>query len=538
MAEIKDNPIINSIAQAGQAQAASQQTALSVHQMMDQEDMANSAAVVARSAMGGAEQTMSSEQNAWKAATDAKVAETRTVMGADPTLQGSLSNTWLQRMNDAAEKQYQSLNVIQEKQSKTLLNDPLGFISAQFTLPADIATHNYYNGQRDIAEKQLNEITSASDANVIAINRAQQHTSSEYAMAESTKAAQGAELDNARLISENAGKQIVGLNDLNSLTQQQLNTAFQVHAAANSDAQLAETKKLHQDNLALRQERADKKADDDAGLDSDRQAYNMAMKRMGKPEIVDNRLWRNIYTHNYGRDQNFMNELGQGQTLAAAGGVTNGVAMSGSAGETAQLYASGSTTNLKTDPVGAFLYNQLASVKSTAGAPKDHLALSEAVTTAAVKAAKDMKGQIRDDSANIYAAPPPAIVLGTTVALSDPFLSTVIKPIADLDPKKSLPDGTIFGQAFEFAGRQQGNTNMAADGIANYYKVAVLKNNLLNQYTEKGLPPQTNYPVVIDNAVVDATDVTAVKRAILLHNTRAAISGDASFFSGMGQPGQ
>jgi hypothetical protein len=514
MAEIKDNPIINSIAQAGQAQAASQNAALAIHQQLDQEDMASSAAVIARSAMGNAEATMSSEKNAWEAASDSKVAETRAFMGADPTLQGSLSNKWLQRMNEAAEKQYQSLDVIQEKQSKTLLNDPLGFIAAQFTLPADIATHNYYNQQRATAEEQLNEITSASDANVIAVQRAKQHTSTEYAIAESEKAKQGAEFDNAQLISRAAGTRIQGLAELNNLTQQQLNVAFQVHAAANSDAQLAETKKLHEDNLALRKERLDAQSGQDADQEAMRIAYNASAKRMGKPTIDDPISWKRYFAVQL-KNPDFQDMLGQGQDIMLQNGVTNGVAMSGSAGKTALLYSSGSTVGLKQDQVGSFLADQVTSVKALPNAPKDREALAGAVTERATAEATRMRAQIRDDHANIYAAPPPAVVLTAVGPATDPFLASVLKPIVDADPKVKMDDGTLFGKAFEFAQGSPGNFNVAADGLTNYYKMAVLKNNLLNQYTEKGLPAQTNYPVVIQGKVIDATNPVDVKKALI-----------------------
>ena len=518
MAEIKDNPVINSIAQAGQAQAASQNTALAIHEQLDQEDAASSAAQIARTAMGGAEATMSNEKNSWQAATDAKVAQTRADLGSDPTLQGSLSNQWLQRMNENAQKAYDSLDVIQQKQSKTLLSDPLGFINAQFTLPADIATHDYYARKANVAEEQLNQITASSDANVIAINRAQQHTSTEFALAESDKAVQGAVFDNARLKSENAGRTIAGLNDLDNLTNKQLNIAFQVHAAQNSDAQLEETKKLHTDNLALRQERLDQKADSDAALELDRQAYNMGQKRIGNPTIDDPKVWRAIYTRGYNRDPNFMNTLGIGQSLQANGGVTNGVAVGSSAGESALLY-SASASNMKDNPVGSFLRDQVTAVKSLPGAPKDHTQLISAISDRAANEAKLQMANIDPSKGNIYSAPPPAVIVKARGLDGDPFLDSVVKPLISQDPTTTINDDVMVGKAFDFAkSGGQGDIETAANGIAQYYKMAVLKNNLLNQYSENNLPSQVGYNAKINRATINLTDPIAVKRAIIQHN--------------------
>ena len=532
------NPILDYAAQTAQAQASSQQTALDIHKQMDQEDMANHAAVVAREAIGNADVTMAAQKNSWQAATDAKVAELRTLMGSDPTEQGSQSNIWLARMQENAQKAYDAMDVIKEKQSKTLLNDPLGFINAQFTLPADIATHNYYAQKHNIAEQELNEITSASDANVLATQRAAQHTSTEYAIAEGIKAAQSSELDVARLIGENAGKRIQGLGELDNLNQRQLNNVFQAHSAANSDASLEMQRQAHKDMMDQRTERLKQKADSEDAIELERQAYNAGQRKLGKPTIEDNRLFRNIYGKNYGKNDDFMNTLGLGQSLIAAGGVANGIPVAANAGEAASLYASGGNNNLKDNQVGAFLSAQLTAVKSGVNPPKDKTALYGMVTDNAVKAAKGMLGEIRSDQGNIYAAPAPAIVLKAIGLATDPFLSDVVKPLVDQNPAVKIDDDTLVGKAIDYS-KTRGNLDMAADGIANYYKMAILKNNLLNQYAENGLPAQSgSYNARIQGKIVNLADKTAVKNLILMTNTRAAISGDASFFNIMGQPGQ
>lgn len=516
MAEVKDNPVINYYAQAAQAQASDQQAKIDIAKQLDDQEAANSAAQVAQTAMGGAAKTMSAEQNSWAAATDAKVSQIRKVFGADTTAQGSESNYWLGEMQDNAHKAYAALDVIKEKQSATLLNDPLGFINAQFTLPADIATHNYYAERHNIAEQALNEITQASDAAVIATNHAKQTTSTEFAVAEGEKAAQGAAYNVAVLKEQNAGNRIKGILEINNLTSSQASLALQVHQAQNSDKSLVMQAAAHKDMMEQRQARLDAAAEGKADQEEMRQAYNAGARRMGKPTIDDLTSFRRYFAVN-NKNPDFMDILGQGQEIQLNNGASTGVAVAGSAGKTALLYASGATNNLRTDPVGAFLADQLTIVKSGANAPKDREALAGEVTTQAVKVATAMKKQIRDDSPNIYAAPPPAVVLDAVGTKSDPFLDSAIRPLVT-DPSVKIPDGKIFGAAFDFAAGNKGNFNMAAEGIKAYYTQAVLQNVLLKQFSEKGLPTQTNYPVVIDGKIIDATDITQVKTALIRHN--------------------
>jgi hypothetical protein len=537
MAEMKpgQDPAIDYAALMGQHEAATTSTALALNKQLDAQESANSAEQVAQTAMGGANAVISNEANARAAATDAKVADIRATTGADPTLNGTLSSVWLQRMNDAAEKQYQSLDVIQKKQSATLLNDPLGFIMAQFTLPADIETHNYYNQQRQTAEEQLNEINSYSDNAVIAARRAQATTSNATAEAEATLATQKAAAAVAKLQADNAGNKIRGIVELNNLDDKQMSFLLQIHAAQNSDKSLAMQAQNHADMMKLRQDALDLKSEGKANMSATMEEYNAGARRMNKPVFQDITAFTRYFSAN-NKNPDFQNIWGQGQDILINGGNTDGIPVAMDAGHAALTYASGSTSGLKGDPAASFLVQNLDAVKSMPNAPKDREALAAAVKDRAVNGATASLREIRSGMDNIYAAPAPSVVLGAVKATSGPFIDSEIRPLVK-GPETKLPDDVIFTKAVQFAASNgRGGINTAADDLVKYYNTAVAQNNALNQYREKSLPPQTSYNANINGAILNLNDPIAVRRALIMATTRQAIGESPAFATMLGQP--
>jgi hypothetical protein len=454
-----------------------------------------------------------SEQQKRQAAIDAKSASIQTEFGADPTAQGSASNEWLHRMQDASQKAYTTLDQIHENQTKTLMNDPFGYIMTQFTGPADIAEHNYYVNKYNIAEEALKNITSASDNNVIAANRAAAKTSQETAIAEAEKIAATTAYDVASLKGKLAGDRIRGLGELNSLNNQQLAVVFQAHQAKNADESLAIQRQNHADMMRLREdalkEKKEKLGEDEATMND----YNVGAKAFGRPTFSDVKTFIRISKTMQARDPEFMKVLGYGQDVNLKSGVTNDIPVSNSAGHTALVYASGTVP--AGNIVGKFLVEEVAQAKLSPNPPKDREALAAHITDNATTQALGFQKRIIPDKGNIYEAPPTSVVMASVAAATDPFLSTIIKPNLDVDPKVKISDELMYGKALDFARGGKGNLNVAASGLVTYYQKAALENNLLNQYVEKGLPAQKDYRAVIGGKVVDLTNIVDVKRALL-----------------------
>lgn len=527
MATQTDNPIINHIAAASQAQASNKQAGIDIAAQMDAQQATYSDAAMSQAALGAGKQAIISSQETLLAAKEAKAAQIRADFGADPTEVGSQSNKWLVEMQQTADKAYASLDAIREKQSQTLLSNPLGFIQAQFTLPADIAEHNYWASKHNMAESNLSQITSASDANVIAANRAAATTSTELAIAKGEEAAQIANYNIAQIKEQAAGARIKGIEVLNSLSAQKASMALQIHQSANSDRGLQLQEQAHKDMMADRAlrradtaERLQEKADNLESQEDMRKQFNAAARSNNQAEIPDQRAWRTVVTAN-AKNPDFWSKIAAGQQIVANDGSSVGVPVASSAGHAAMVYANGGT-NFKLDPVAQFLFDRLETAKSTSGAYKDPEAFAAAVTKTAVADATKMGKRIDPNSPNIYSAPPASVVLSALGPKTDPFIATVLKPIIDANPKATIPDDVLLGKAFEFAAGNSANYNTAAAGIKTYYDQAVLNNTLTKQFVEKGLPAQTKYPAVIDGRLVDLTNITDIKKAIIRHNIGAS----------------
>jgi hypothetical protein len=491
-----------------------------MHEQLDQQDAANSAAEVANTALGGAKQVIAAQQESWKAATDSSVAAGRVAYGADPTKIGSESNYWLGEMQANAHKAYTAMDAVKAGQSKTLLNDPLGYIQAQFSLPADIDTFNYYAQKHNIAEESLNQTIAASDANVIATKRAEQTTSTEVAIAKGQEATQTAAYNLAQLQSKSAGERIKGLQELNAMSAQQASYALQAHQAANSDKSLALQAQAHADaqadrqiRIAQMQELMDQKTQKVDDLNYYTSAYNAGAKRVGKSEISAD-MFRRLAQQ---KSPEFQDIFAQGQQLLANdNGVSNGISVAGSAGHAAAIYASGGV-QLTPGTVQSYLYDSYEKAKMDPAAPKDREAFVAGVGATAVSNAVKLEGKIDPKVGNnIYSAPPTASVMQAAGTATDPFLAAVVKPLVDQDPNIKIPDDVMFGKAFDFAAKSK-DLNAAAAGVSAYYTQAVLKNNVEKQFSENGLPAQKGYNVVIEGRVVDATNPTSVKKAIMMH---------------------
>jgi hypothetical protein len=522
MATQTDNPIINHIAAVAQSQASNKQASIDIATQMDAQQAAYSDAEMSQAALGAGKQAIISAQETLLAARDAKAAAIRTQFGADPTELGSQSNKWLTEMQQNADKAYAALDVVREKQSHTLLSDPLSFIQAQFTLPADIAEHNYWASKHNQAEANLNEVTSASDANVIAANRAAATTSTELAIAKGEEAAQTANYNIAQLKEQAAGTRIKGIETLNGLTAQKASMALALHQSANSDKGLQLQEQAHKDMMedrALRRAQVVKdnatEADNLQAQEDMRKQFNANARRNNQAEIPDQRTWRTVATAN-AKNPDFWSKIAAGQQIVANSGSAVGVPVASSAGHAALVYANGGT-NFKLDPVAQFLFDKLETVKATPGASKDPEAVASAVTAAAIGEATRLSKRIDPNSPNIYVAPPPAVILNALGPAQSDFVQKTIAPLVAANPKLAMNDDVIMAKAFDYAGTLPRGIDAAAAGIKAYYDQAVLNNTVTKQFVEKGLPAQVKYPALIEGKVVDLTDLTAIKTAIIRH---------------------
>ena len=518
MATQKENPILNYVAQAAQTAAANKQAQIDTALLIDEQEAAQKEQVTQTRAAGKARVAVIAGTEAIAASTDAEKALIVEKFGTSYSDQASESNFWADEMKLNGRKAYESQDKLRELQGKDFLSDPLGFISAQFSLPAAAAEFNYFATKHNTAQANLASITQASDAAVIAAARAAKTTSTEIAIAKGEEAAALNETQVSELIARNAGTRIQGIQQLNNLSNQQLSQAFQLHSAQNSDrslamqaqslAQQAEMRKLALDEA---KERLDAKNAMLEDIKYEMDAYNAGARRTGKMTFDSIERFRSAYKANQNSPE-FINTMTSGKLLVLNKGVTNGIMVADNAGEAAMIYSTGQAVT----PVAKFLKQQVLDVKQSPQAPKDRVGFIGSVSNVAVERATKQAKRIDQNSpeTNIYAAPPASVILQSR-AVDLPFINEMVRPMLEADPNAKIPDSVLVEKAVEYSKTNRGNFNDAAASITSYYRQAVLTNKLTNQYTENGLPEQKNYPAVLNGKIVDLTDEVSVKRYLL-----------------------
>lgn len=509
----------NYIKQAAQTQASNTQSALEIHKLMDQQSETYADAILNQKAAGEAGQAQLAAKNSIDASVDAQVAAMQKTLGTDWTDNASASSKWARELKDNTDKAYAALDVVHEQQSKTLFNDPIGHIMSQFTLPADVATYNYYAQKAQVAEGALNEVISSSNSAAVAANNMKQLTSTELAIANSKAAAAASNLQVNKLVLESAGARIAGIEKLQQLSQQQLATVFQVHSAQNDDRRLAMAQEQQAFMREARAQAATEKSQKDDDVRLMMESYNLGAKRTGAAQIGDVSIFRRMLGA-INSNPDMAATLVAGQMIQSKGGNTAGVPVAQTSGEAALLY-SGGQSNLKGNVAGTFLRDRLQEVRSSPGAPNNKAELAAAVTAKAnARAAADV-GLIKDDVPNIYDAPPlPALVQAAAgVYAKDLFFSQQLAPMLAADKNVTLNNTQILTKAAEMAKGGTGDFNAAIAGVVNYYKAAVVVNAATKQYSENGLPEQKNgFRASIWGKTLDLTNPADVKRAIMLQN--------------------
>jgi len=518
MATQKTDPIFDYIAQSAKTNAANQQAQIDTAKILEQQQADEKEAEFQVSAAGTAAAGVISAKNSIAATLDAKKAKIVEAYGTNYDEQGSDSNFWAAEMKGNARKAYEVQDRLLKAQQTDFMTNPIGFINAQFEIPAIASEYNYYASKSNTAQANLQSITQASDSAVMATARSSASTSTELAIAEGQEAAARTAAEVAKMKVNSAGTRIQGIQALNSMSNQQLNIAFQVHSAQNSDKSL----KMQEESMAMqrearaqaRQDAADRLEAKNAQLDQvkyEMEAYNAGARRTGKMTFSDPKMFLKAYESNKNLPE-FTNTLTSGKMLVMNEGVTNGIMVADNAGEAALIYSTGQATT----PVGKFLKQAVLEAKTDPTAPKDRQGFVGTITPLIVQSAKKQLGSIDDTSptTNIYAAPPPSVMLQAK-SLDSPFMSSTVKPMLEADGNAKIPDSVMLAKAVEYAKTGKAGFNDAAQSIALYYKHAVMYNNAVNQYVENGLPAQVGYTARINNKLVNLADEVQVKRYLL-----------------------
>jgi len=522
------NPILNFAAQAAQTQARTIDNATAITAQNDAVNNATTQDLNAVDAAASAQQVVQAATDSVKLQTSSENASAKAMLGADPNAANYRLQSLQATQQDAYEKTQALSGIIAQKQSATLLSDPLGFINAQFTLPADIAQHNYYAGLHNAASQEYDDIVSK------ATNTAQENEKTAATMT-AAQASANQDLITAKAaetkatIQQNAAQlNTKGILDLQTLNEQQLsNSATAVNVAdaqtriGLAQQQMALTNQTRLLQQQMLQERIDAKTASDSELADTAASYNTAAARLGgtplPATVVAARLKRG--------DPTVSQFVRYGQDIGDNGGNAEGVPVAATPAQAGALYTSSkivpngttsSTMSYLAEKVNEFAGNSaIASEKD----PNVRLGMiNKLIDNDVTNQAK----AISDNKPNIYAAPSVAALVSSVPALANnSFINGVLLPKAQANPDAPSSANDIVTAAVAAINKDPSQLNDVAQGIANFYNASIYYNNKMKGYGENGLPLQTNYLAQLNTGflgrsqTLDLSNPTVVKTLLM-----------------------
>lgn len=546
---MKPNPLIDAIAARAQADAQSQMANLDLLYNMDTIQDATAERIAGIEDGVNAALTISSEQELFKAKTTANTALASAYLGMNP----DEANFRLAKLAATRAESYDRAmaveDVIAKKKQATLLSDPLTWINAQFTLPADEAAYTHYANRHNAAEAEFNGIVNSGTATGQAYRALEAATSSALAQAKADAiVAQGTE-QRAQAMIQGAQLNSQGALQLLQLKDHDLNRA----ETAVRLQQSAQQFEINKENLALtriqRQLAVDAALDkkmereEKAALEADiASKVNFAALHLGKPEMPPALIMSKLRSEKASGIPGAMYKylrIGEDAANSGKAGIA-GVSL-GSASETAALYKAGGVTPVGPEaPVIEFLVDsaRAASTDLAIAGTKDKEAKENMINSVIVKkAGENLKRIDSTDSKNIYAAPATSALLTAVPSLAaHKFITETLAPIAAANPTAPTTDAAILSAATTAIKADPKRLNEISTALEKYYNAAVDQNNTMKMYMEKGLPQQKDYSALLpvgmfgNKVVVNLADPIALKRMLLLQTGVQGFAGTEGLF--------
>ena len=523
------DPVLNYLAEQGKAAAATtnNQTAMAVQQGIQanatKTDISGAENIAAGQAMAAA------SMDAVKLQTSAENANARTMLGADPLAANYRLQELTNQRTDAYNKANDIAKTIADKQSLTFINDPLGFINAQFTLPADIAQHNYYANLHNSAADEYTTIVSQTTAT------AQENTATAATMTTAAALAKQQEIQGqsqqavAKAQQTGAQLAIEGISKQQALTDDQLNQAHMAVQVKDEQTRIAmqqanfglvqAQKKIY---LGILQDSLERKT---AALEDQNAAvtaYNKAADKMGAPRLPATTVIAKLRQ----KDPQVAEVLAYGQRLQDALGTGETVPVSGSMAQAGALYNStpGMVPTGTSAPTAKFLASTVAELhaRPEIQAIKDPSSRLDSINATLSGVVATQAKTIYDDKPNVYSAPPAAALIAATPALSaNSFVSSIVMPQAQANPSAAFKANDIVSAGIAAVAKDPSQLDSVAEGINKIGVAAVNYNNNLKGYQANNVPLQTNYPAALNTGMfggtqtVELTDLTAIKTLLM-----------------------
>lgn len=527
------------------------QTRLKISESMGMIQDAGQSELDAVDSWQDANYTIKSETNAMSARVDAANAKASLDLGTDSTK----SNYRLSKLADDRETNYKNAleaeQIVFNKKQATFASDPLGWINAQITLPADVDVYNHFAFRHNAAETEYNETVQSTSATAVMNNAVRATTSAAMADASLKLVASAADKERAGVQAKFAQFNISGAQALQGLSQQDLSNAHSKLTEQESIQNFALRQEQMKASMAARAESNSRRAltDEqrsalgDAKLDiiHDQQQtlayYNAAAEKLGGGEFDLPTVMGMLRNKATSEQANNIVRYGQEVSMAdSAGQGTDGIPLLALGRTAADLPSIARMVRSKPQSIDKDVYEFSASaineytLSKGALLPKDPAIRNAEINKFVQDKAILDYSAIQDGKPNIYSAPTPKQLAESIPIMTQyPAIADVIKRSTD-NPDVPIKDKDIINAAKQALAKNpsKGNFENIANSLEAYYVGVTKFNNVHKQFLEKGLPQQEAYNAMLPTGIFGRTQSVNLREPLEIRKILARTLAEAN----------
>lgn len=436
-----------------------------------------------------------------------------------------LGNTMLSEYDNAQ----QTGQALDQLKQVNFLDDPLGWVSAQFQLPQATAQYNQHANTYNRAEATMQQLlTLTSDDNKVQNDiAATKDSASVAAQTDAIKQTAIAQSQDAQL--KAAQFNINGMDAIEKMSAEQIqNSATALSAQINeghlaiAQQQLQLAQKTSDEDIQIKQQMIQKNNMDLAAQNDMEATINKGLVTLGRQPLAQGKATAMLKV---GGDAGEL--IKKAFTIGNASDVAGSPVISTDPGDAARtIIAAKAPLTASAQPIKQLLVDSFV---SAAGDKTIDVKNAEQVNIATTRnalgrAGAQMASVNPDDKTNIYSAPDLKSVVAQPAVAALPFTQKVIDPLVASGASKFDP-GLLVSLAKTAVQNGTISYNDAVAGLATYGNQAVNLNNVNRNYAGYGLPPQTSLNMRVDDPITGgSTNVDFTnKQALSVYLTRTLI---------------
>ena len=425
--------------------------------------------------------------------------------GGNPDDVSFIMNKLGEQWQQAEADRQQALNVVQQKQSVSFLDDPLTWFANKLTVNRDIAMYNDDEERSNSLYDQLAKINTLNTTTAESMKAIAQTQTAATVAAATDAAAQKATIAANQAHLQGILYNVKGIQDITTMGQEQVDnsvkqaqTAIAAGHLAVAQAQLGVMTREMNMKADMYQQEVKQKQDQDASDAAMLNSMNIGFATMGLPPVDK------IKGFNLIKAGGAPGEIAkQALSIGLTQGVTGKPIIAPNAGASARILASSNSqiavANPAVKPVTDLLQSSYAVARNPQNAqmmginPKDNNSVDQAVSGIVNDKLHSMAVDIKTgDTSNIYQAPPLTALATMAGMKQNPLYNAVLEPqvkagMAEVNPEK------ILSLTMDAVNNGKISMNDAIAGYSSLFSHAIAMNNASKDFLRFGMVPQASY---------------------------------------------